>query len=93
MLVCPGWCGEEFVDADLDKNAAALQKHLLRCVKGHATVSLLDRYTRWLIESKALGHISPENETFLKLYVDTLTSRFMADEPPTDPRVMYSRLP
>lgn len=87
MLICPGWCGEQFVGTDAEKNWDALQKHLLRCPKGHATMSLMGKYTEWLTAENLL--VGPQVETGQNL-AGALPNAYLIANPPTDPRVMYS---
>lgn len=89
MLICPGWCGEEFVNADVVKNYKNLQKHITRCAKGHATVSLLEKFAEWMMAERTLeGPGLPELEA---KYAAQLAAEFLAANPTTDPRVQYLR--
>jgi len=89
VLICPGWCGEEFVDADTVKNFRALQRHTNRCVKGHASMGLLEKFALWLITEEILPPPDEETEVDDARYAVVLAASFLAEQPPTDPRVMY----
>lgn len=88
MLICPGWCGAEFVSSDTVKNFKDLQRHINRCPKGHASVALLERFAVWL-QDGAIPDGRDRTSSQREKYAAVIAQRFIADHPPTDPRVQY----
>jgi hypothetical protein len=90
MLICPGWCGAEFINSDTTLNQKDLAKHLLRCSKGHATVVLLQRFSEWLLRTAQMD-LPNEPDIELVDYAKAVVTTFMEDDPTTDPRSYLAR--